>query len=270
MKKRKSVILGFVLTIAISLSACDQKTEIKESVESVSEITESVEETENNVADVTESEPAAEETAKVAENVTLDMDLSFLGEIVKDLFVITNDQSKLKTRQEVIDYFHEKGCTFYYPHTVDGVITYDKIVTYDELITYGYDPIVKPDDVLKYSKTGGNSRVGFYFVDWKNDFTDSAIEEMSLKGIHYTIEDCSAETVTAAKEYFDNVLTSGIFDNCEYEIIYYRDDEDATTWRGIDLLIKGKPVNPELDGMFFCCLSISLTEEQILIGLSLM
>ena len=228
-EKKKSILIGMMLTIAIGLSACAQE-ERKDTIESVSEATESVEEVENNRAEVTETEPESEELTRVVEYVTPDIDLSFLGEAIKDLYIVSNDESKLKTRQEVIDYYHEKGYTFY----SDFGFGLDDPKTYEEVSESKWGIYIQPEDVLEYADDDRYSGVALSFCDW------TGVGDR-LECMQYTISKCSAETVAAAREYFNNALASGIFEDCGCEVEIKNNGDDAT-WTQMTIRVKGDPV----------------------------
>ena len=114
MKKR----LLFVLILAVSMVACGSKPDpttsdsdvsIESTQDSSSESTPQSESAEESTQEsVPESEPVKE-----IKKITIEEDLSLFGDLINNLFVITNDNSKKKTIDDVYQYLSTHDYDFY-------------------------------------------------------------------------------------------------------------------------------------------------------------
>lgn len=114
MKKR----LLFVLILAVSMVACGSKPDpaasdpdvsIESTQDSSSENTPEAESVEESTQEsVPESEPVKE-----IEKVTVEEDLSLFGDLINNLFVITNENSQKKTIDDVYQYLSTNDYDFY-------------------------------------------------------------------------------------------------------------------------------------------------------------
>lgn len=255
MKRKVVILLSVVLAMAICLTACAQNGVKDENSEEsiVQEGNDTVEDSESAVIETTETTPVESEATQEAvvenkEYKTVEADLSFMGEIINDLFIISNDESALKTKEDVFNYLNDKAYAFYPYSGADA----DNTVASGEARESGMF-IIKPESVLQYANNDKYSDVMFSFADW------TGVGDR-LSCVQYQLKDCTDETMSQIREHFNKVVADGVFDNYEYEVIH---NNDTDTWTTMKIQIKGEPINPAQYCDYFCEISIYLDSTLI-------
>lgn len=153
---------------------------------------------------------AVEPSAPERQLVTIDADLSPLGEFIGEFGVITNDESKKPAKEEVFEYIKGKGWDFYPYQDADD----DKIITPEE--AFEDDMFyIKPAFITDYS---GDKKYSFATVTFN--------EHGKLSVIQYNFKDYTPNTPDGIRNTFNTIIENSFEGKDDIEIRYGGKEKD--------------------------------------------
>ncbi|MBQ4536855.1 MAG: hypothetical protein II994_04460 [Lachnospiraceae bacterium] len=251
MKKIKLFLM--IMAMSITMAACGNASEdmqtaegnvVESSAENATKDSGEGDDTEVKAAESDSQTEAEQATEPEKELITVEADLSAFGELVNDLFVITNDNSKKTTREEIFQYLDEKGYAFY-PYTEADV---DNTITREEASEKEVFDL-KPESVLKYSEKP------------KYSHATVGTQEDVIKVIQYKMSGCSEQTVSSARELCNNAFLNGNFDGYDVEV---KINGDAENWSNMYVYFYGEPADDSNVGDYFAHIHVGVGTYQTL------
>ncbi len=246
MKKAVKFLL-LTLTFAMCLSACG-----KDTTDATDCADPNVQVTEEFYPDSEEPEPATTPEPEPTpephsiEYVTYEADLSFLGDLVNDLVVITNDETKQSTKDDVFNYLKDNGYDFY---------EYYKDAEYGQTITpeeaykaSGF--LLKPAEMKNYTDNIKKSAFALSFRDFNGDGVET------LETLQCVMTGASSESRAKFREDVNNIIDLEYFESLGCEI-HCNNINDDGTWESIYIRFKGDPTNPAQICDYFYEINIS-------------